>query len=1010
MCETKYTVKANDDIQVIYSESHDEIYRIRIGKNGTLSITGKHVSNASSNYTYKTVGFTFTVEKANGNVSGYIKSGRKYYSYLYNGNLDKYVKDVRKDGYIETTYSFPQGTLKKILNDLCLFNADELSGDGVTIYLSNIFMVQKRNSKTGEFEFADSKKYLDYSGISKAISWSDATMEKLKHYYDMQISVRLDAGAYSVICEDEDGNLLAYGDKGTFITNEEFLIPFDNIIEHNDTPFCFTGYYYVDTGRKKTERLQAGVINGKLAYTPYTGGENIIHLIFGVNTIRIVTGTYGGSDSIIKGGTIPAPVGSIGSNRRGEEIFATEMAIPSGEDLYFNILTEENIVSYEIERIQGIRSYNVTAYTDYDLEWKDEDGVTHTESERVTDVYRLSRPYTYYVINNFEYYLVDGALVGSGALGDDHYIKAEGVSCDISINKLAGSDDHLTDPNTTLYFYGGHVDGGETRPIVFGTSRTTVESAFGRIRARNDSIVINGKTILDGEWKYEITPGPDVTSLTKKQICDRNALYNHNITIPYNKPNGAYTAFGNVVYKRVAEVNPKLSPEMLYIISFDELIKVHTPVVCDALASENNKKYVQLAAVEPDARNLVLSEQRETSDILLAISNYGNHVDAPGYGTRDYGKYVHSNSVKFPFDVCLFTTGEVIEKETWVEIEENLRVYVPMWTPEGIYDIECRTISYNAGTELPGMFGFDEEYANLNEENYIASSRITVRVSGSFSGLSLYKEGKEYGFGKICPLGTAVDFSMKTVGSFDTVNDYVSMAPNFYFIDGETGERRETELYYVLTTAAGKKLVKIGSPEDAGYLKLYRAENMNIPGMKEKLSKTAYIRGMDPDVFLSQRRPLFYYGGVHIPQTLRAFDGNGEEYGGANISKIQIWYGEYYLPQEIIIAEKGENVFEKAAFYGIDSLVDSKRNNSSYDGYLAVNFKIIANDYSGGYNLDYINTENASNGYCSKWTDEEIETMVITERGNTFRLYPGDLIIYDTGKLFQEEFTREVTH
>ncbi len=81
------------------------------------------------------------------------------------------------------------------------------------------------------------------------------------------------------------------------------------------------------------------------------------------------------------------------------------------------------------------------------------------------------------------------------------------------------------------------------------------------------------------------------------------------------------------------------------------------------------------------------------------------------------------------------------------------------------------------------------------------------------------------------------------------------------------------------------------------------------------------------------------------------------------------------------------------------------------DGYLIVNFDIVADNTESRYTLDYVNEKNhTEQGHCSMWENDLIDEMVRLENGNSFRLYPGDLFVYDTSRLLQEEYTREVTH
>ncbi len=218
-----------------------------------------------------------------------------------------------------------------------------------------------------------------------------------------------------------------------------------------------------------------------------------------------------------------------------------------------------------------------------------------------------------------------------------------------------------------------------------------------------------------------------------------------------------------------------------------------------------------------------------------------------------------------------------------------------------------------------------------------------------------------------------------------------------------------------------RKLIKVGSKADLERAKYYTTGNNRFDMSQAEMKLTALLDGMTYAELCSQRKSLFYYGGIRIPHSLRTYISNKyidyinqdikqnlkqdisetltktilEE--GNKIMRRQRWHGEYYLPENCIIMKKGGNVM--------------KNSDILKDGYLIVNFDIVADNTESRYTLDYVNEKNhTEQGHCSMWENDLIDEMVRLENGNSFRLYPGDLFVYDTSRLLQEEYTREVTH
>lgn len=1015
----------NKGVQIIYTPSHDEIYRIKISDSGDMTIVGKHSSNSSVSISYRTIGFSFTTRSTGRDINSYRKQygASSVFSYMYPEG-SSYVTDKRKDGYLETTYFIPKEILKGALTELGVYDSKALS-EGVTVYLSNIFTVTHKNNKTGSFEPSGSPLFT-YADMTGAVNWTKETQNKLKHYYDMKITIRMEANEYIVIYEDSEGNVLQKLDPVTFVSDNKISVRVPAKINFASKEYSFTNRYYSSTDEKTEKIKNISLSDNSFLFKPVPGTKNYIHLIYRAESIPekeddsekkpVVSGDA--NEYRITGQSDVSAGGVIAADNRGSEKFDVNNAVPGGESVYINVLTDEKQVFYEFTRVSGTKEYLVAAHKDYDLVWTDENGEKHEESERVTDYYYIPRYYSYYVLSNLEYYVADTALVSSEVLDEDIDVTAKGIDHSISVNVMDGEENHISHPVQTLWFDGGLIEGDGKRPEIYGTSYSEAERAFGSVRVRNDGLKVNGSTILNDSWTYDSGSAPLLSRLTKEKTCSGDAFYRKGIIIPERTENGFYSVSGTVTYKKIASVNGSRPENLTYILEINSPINIHTPVICNPLYSSDNKKYNQLVNPSEDVCELVLSENKDTSDILLTVANYGNHIEEKGYGKRDYSEYILANSVRFPFDVCVYSTDEVIPKDTWFDINGVLHVYAPVTTPEGIYDIEFRSAALNADSEvLTGTrddsllsAGASEKYANLDSKHTIAVGTVTVSVSGSFSELSIYSNSKQKKPGDIYALGQAVSLSLKTVGSFDTSYDYISLLPTFWLVDCETGERREADLYYVQVIQGKKKLIKVGGQEDRLNLWYMRPESISVPGALNEIKAYAAYAGISDSSWLTEKRPLFSFGLEKIGPYFRSFPNVLSGKNNRELTKVQRWFGEYFLPADLIIAEKGENIFEKAAFYGIDRLKESRRKKEPGKELLAVNFSIIARDISGGFDLDYLNEENSKRGYCSMWREDDIEKQVKLENGNYFTLYPGDLIIYDTSKLIQDEYTKSVTH
>ncbi|MBO0587627.1 hypothetical protein I2484_10040, partial [Sporosarcina sp. E16_8] len=184
-------------------------------------------------------------------------------------------------------------------------------------------------------------------------------------------------------------------------------------------------------------------------------------------------------------------------------------------------------------------------------------------------------------------------------------------------------------------------------------------------------------------------------------------------------------------------------------------VTVHTPVVMYARASDD-KEHDQ--RTNPPERSTPANPNKDRHAFILdrpftvKLPTSGQHLDdglAPGYGERDFLKYVEEKEVKFPFDVYTETKEGFYPKGTWIKIPKSIEAstfYLPVWVPEGPYTVEYRSIAINAPGAKPQDVpknnlseGMQEHHANLNldyrtpdevMQHHIAYDTIEVDVVG----------------------------------------------------------------------------------------------------------------------------------------------------------------------------------------------------------------------------------------------------------------------------------------
>ncbi|MDP4098866.1 DUF5704 domain-containing protein [Paenibacillus sp. P96] len=646
-------------------------------------------------------------------------------------------------------------------------------------------------------------------------------------------------------------------------------------------------------------------------------------------------------------------VGKIKADTRGSEKFEVSKGIPTSESLYGNVLAKEYLYNNKFEKFTGTCTFTVPVSKTYKLKWTEKEDYENSKGETksrdvnksrsvtVTPSYDIIRHYSYWTIPGLQVFKIDNAKLynyafqGNGIViepGSSYNVPTMDVETEV-VNLLEPSPVSASAPSETI-------DGGSSEPDVPDEDlESYAEEETPELDVRNDKLIFNGETVMDGSMVKTKTkdPGAIKTPLS----IDENALYRPENVIPVSKTNKADNeSTGTIEYSPLdgSLGNPEKMRQPI-----DDLnnVTVHTPVVMYPSVT-NDKEHNQ--KVYPTAGTAALVLDRP---FTVTIPTSGPHRDIKGYGNRDYAKYTAYKQVLFEFDVYNEDMGKYIPANTWIDIpitqlETTFRM--PVWVNEGKYTVHFRSIAENA----PESFTW-ESMANLNLVNHVAVNTIPVEVIGRLYDFkvtdivdydwetvfrtkkgSSEPTGAAYWVGPHSLDGTArgntppfilpilpgshpnegyknvaiktgyhFKFDFKTKGNMFGPKDHVKVVPTFYFVSKDGAKRQKVDLYYHNQTT-GQKFVKIGSSQDTVTRSMVLNSRMrNVPSTE--LTNTAkYVATYGFTDFMKQagkKNTIGSYGLLDLAQRVRTLIGPTANVPksvdpGRAVASMQKWYGE----------------------------------------------------------------------------------------------------------------------
>ena len=646
--------------------------------------------------------------------------------------------------------------------------------------------------------------------------------------------------------------------------------------------------------------------------------------------------------------------------------FNVSRAIPSSECVSIGGSLQKYYYQAIYEHHYGTRAVPVTASVTYTLTWND--GRTHREQVTVTKSVEVPREYSYWKIRMINLCYLKNAEVRNGALPDGNVRLENLYYPNVTVQK---NTDSMTLPEATVAVDGGVIAGGTTKPAIpDGNILPLVDNKIGKIIVKNDVFSIDGEIWMNGAACEEKTPEPVTLSGERKQSVQKN-----DIQIPGATANQIYESVGTAEYASYFSggiVNNAMVPDI-------NPVAVHTPVVCVGMSTDDIGFNQQI--IPTKYKSLILGRT-----FTVSVGTAGTHLDEKGYGTREYRKYVKARQVKFPFPVV--SDGRQIAADSWITLQsETAKFLLPVSVPEGDYNISYRSIAINAEKNIT-----EQEYANTDKNNYIATGSVRVTVIGRLYDFCVtnvidyprwervfWKEGKtartdtayfsgtndlngirqrESGSLYLVPLirgshpydssihapglGYRMEFSIKTSGSMWHAEDSVELVPTYYYMERDGSSLRQVNLY-----------------------------------RKDDLQE-------------------FY-----LPVSLKAEDRTITAEG------MQTWRGSYQIPADVYIANAEVDLADYVAQK--KGRIRQKDPVFLRDGYLIVYFS-IQSIKEGNPHLDYENRQNVNNGYCDMWKTEGYQTVRVDSEGHVFSFQEGMVFVFDQKKNMHTDYTSVGTH
>lgn len=776
----------------------------------------------------------------------------------------------------------------------------------------------------------------------------------------------------------------------------------------------------------------------------------------------------------------PSATGVIKADTRGSERFDVLQGIPTSESLYTNAFGQNYLFQHRFVQMQGTYTFSVEVQKTYILEWTEtEEGEPEdpedpespptvietpmSEEETVVQVVQVERPYSYWIIDNLEVYGLERATMSNYALPGEIVTMSPSGYTAPSVDAVNNDnhDDHVQVAECNNVDLGTEtLNGGDSRPDVPSEDFTSeAQDAVGQIQAKNDKVTFNGSPIMQDSWAVEHAPAPG--RIPNPSIIGENVLYSPNNMISSSLLNKANTtSTGTIFYNLIKGIkggSPKQFP-----INGINTVTVHTPTVNYSSVSddrEHNQK------TRPSYNRSALILERP---FVVTIPTSGQHRNIPGYGDRDYAKYIRDKQVLFPFDVYNGTQTQFIPANTWISIpvsQIDTTFYLPVWVDEGNYDVLFRSFAENS----PSSGFTTQSNANLDLTHHVSTQTIPVEVIGrvydfritdiadyNWEDVFRIQKGSATHTGAyywvqdrsidgaprgntspyMLPIlpgshpssgkknisvktGYHFKFNLKTKGNMFGRDDAIHITPTFYFVQRDGSRRQEVDLYYHTND---QFFVKIGGPEDVERRHVTLNTRLRNVPQQEMIDAAHYVydhyanTNLPRNQFVEQylkdsAKPTWVgkYDWMILPYQVRTFIGPKNVPSGASATqqRANASIQTWYGEYSLPAAAFAVPKGTNIAEYGRTNRLTDKSPIFLRNGYIIVNFDIetIRNRDLLNPHLQYMHGP-----LNNQWRKEGYKGQVTDSFGNTFQLLDGDVIFYHGDKSSYDDFGSSVTH
>lgn len=579
----------------------------------------------------------------------------------------------------------------------------------------------------------------------------------------------------------------------------------------------------------------------------------------------------------------------------------------------------------------------------------------------------------------------------------------------------------------------------------------------------NDTLTFENKIIMNPERVKVNGPRPGV--IPSSGAIGPDVLYSPGHVIDKYKINKSNTPSSGDITYAILKGNINGGADKTFPIQGINTVTVHTPVVNLSKVSDDaahNQK------TQPTKGRSALILERP---FRVTISTAGPHLNIPGYGDREYAKYVRTKQVRFPFDVYDKGKTQFYPRGTWIDIpvqQLDTDFYLPVWVDEGNYTVEFRTIAENAPD------GFTEQrHANTDIAHHVANDVVNIEVIGrmydfhitdiadyhwervfrqrkgssTHSGLSYWT-----GLGNIDGLprgnpepftlpvrpgshpyegyanvavktGYHFKFDLKTKGNMFSAKDGIRITPSFYWVSKDGRQREEVDLY---THSGSRKFIRLGSAEDREKRYVILNERLRNVPMEEMQDTSAYqykhelSEAQQSQLTLERYVSLYAhriarsktwigrYDWLVLPAAVRTLIGPKTDLpDGVNVDRANASIQRWYGEYSL-----PADVY--AVTKGTDLREVSRRQelNEHTDifkktGFIVVRFNVESLRQG---DTEHPHLQYINGPLLNQWQLEGYRREIKDPYGHTFHLQDGDVVFYHADQSSRDDFSSFVPH